>query len=143
MKDKSDEKREELEDRWEALYDALTGLEFDLEAFKILFLDTWKYFREHLIGNTIDYRLLGLYGSVAKVTGWSIYPNGAREWEFDAASALCKGLLSTIVSWRDECFCKDILRLPPYYNNVTMERFEECFAETVRMCGENYDYFED
>ena len=96
MQDKA-ELRDDLADRWKKMIDQLQhndkSDEFDLQSFKILFVDTWQYFIDTLDDFGINNADLPIIGCISAFTYRSSFGRCIKNSKFYACMVLAKALL--------------------------------------------------
>lgn len=89
-----------LESEWASLAEKILDLKtIELNRFKQLFVDTWKFFmKEETSDTTVSRKSLPLITAMAGITNLNCYPKGISTYTFDVCIICVKGLLKSIAN---------------------------------------------
>ena len=103
MRDKSrihaegEVQREQLVDQWtDLLTELVDSFTLDIEGFKTLFCDTWRYFMQYGQEGSVDSRDLQLTNRMACLAFFNNYPENIKPGMFHAVTAIARGFLESL-----------------------------------------------
>lgn len=141
-----------LEIRWDGLYDSVIDDELDTEAFKELFLDTWRYFASSDDEHSILRRDVRILNKINRFIGFlsAQYCNCVSHLEQDVIIKLAESLVDTVAeddyrSYRGY-FTKDSRLYITVYHNDTREilpnEFKSFYDELIEELSDEDEQYD-
>lgn len=136
--------RDQLIERWERLFWGINDLEFSINEFKELFVDTWDYFvtaqRVAHDERYIERNDLEIIVLMAKILGVDTYPDDEKQSEYDTARQFLEGFLNCL-SNEGRDISNDIAIPFDGWHESTVERlsFEASFSKELEINKAKYE----